>query len=45
MFQLGGEMAPETFVIQTLRELPAGHHLYDFISGRKKSYYYEKKIQ
>lgn len=31
--ELGGEMAPETFVIQTLRELPAGHHLYEFISG------------
>ncbi|XP_052095912.1 ubiquitin carboxyl-terminal hydrolase 40-like isoform X2 [Mytilus californianus] len=31
--ELGGELVPEIFVIQRLKELPAGHHLYEFLSG------------
>ena len=38
-------MAPETFVIQMLKELPAGHHLYDFISGRKSHSIMKRKFK
>ncbi|XP_071158638.1 ubiquitin carboxyl-terminal hydrolase 40-like [Mytilus edulis] len=31
--ELGGELVPEIFVIQRMKELPAGHHLYEFLSG------------
>ncbi|CAC5397446.1 USP40 [Mytilus coruscus] len=31
--ELGGELVPEIFVLQRLKELPAGHHLYEFLSG------------